>query len=776
MSAGRSRVPASRRMTRQSTLGFALVTALAVVLPAPASNAATAMGLESPALSTPGGEPGLAALDGRLDDWLLGRVDDPAAARAWLEAAAPVAGKASVEWRRRWLFARGFLDARDAPGKVPAAAQALRALADQGHDPAAGAAANLLEADVDETNDRVAQAGERARRAAAALAAACPLGEPMVEAPKRDVDWRLPRERVRLPAACDHRLAWRALELLGRLDVARGATTLALGHAARARELAWRADDDRRYALSTGMLGLRAALSGQPATAATLQREALSAANALGDAHLQARILNMLAAAAAQSGHPGEARELIQRALPAARRTNDPRLLAALLNNLADAETRAGRHREALRAVEQALPSARQWPDLRQLERTLLHNATLARIGLGRIAEVRADISRLVELERAAGRGMDAAVSLREFSQALAAAGAHREALELYHRERDLTAELEELNRRSAIEGLQQAYDTARKQRDIALLARDNAVKAEALTNEALQQRSAVLLTLVVGLVGALALLVAIRLREAQRHLVASQAQLRVASERDPLTQLANRRHFLAVMDMTSSSLRFEGALLLVDIDHFKRVNDRLGHAAGDTVLVEVSRRLLEAVRADDLVVRWGGEEFLVVARDVAGVQLDALVRRVLNSVAGAPIPGRGHDADAPVISPLPVAAPLHVSASIGYARFPLPPRDEAVGWEPALRLVDRALALAKRRGRNRAIGLMALHAGDAGQLTDDAAFDLAVAEGRLALHIEHGPTTPTVVPPEPAAQDQADSSCLSRQRSSSPTSSGLVR
>ena len=92
-------------------------------------------------------------------------------------------------------------------------------------------------------------------------------------------------------------------------------------------------------------------------------------------------------------------------------------------------------------------------------------------------------------------------------------------------------------------------------------------------------------------------------------------------SERDPLTNLANRRHFLSVMQAEQArggaEAGFDGALLLVDIDHFKHVNDSHGHAAGDIVLCEVARRLNEAVRGDDLVVRWGGEEFLVLALKV---------------------------------------------------------------------------------------------------------------------------------------------------------------
>ena len=315
-----------------------------------------------------------------------------------------------------------------------------------------------------------------------------------------------------------------------------------------------------------------------------------------------------------------------------------------LLINLADVHTKAGRHVPALLAVEQALPIVRRHGDQR-LEQAVLHNAALARIGLGRIDEARPDMDRSLELAQRGGATAEAALSLREFSQAMAKAGAVGEALELYHRERRLTDEANALNRQTALESLRTANDSERKDRDIELLGRDNALKAEALANHELTQRVAVLLTVAVALGLAVAGMLVWRLRETQRRLVASQAQLRVQSERDPLTQLANRRHFQAVMRQRPSGAGFGGALLMIDIDHFKQVNDRHGHAAGDAVLVEVARRLNDAVRGEDLVVRWGGEEFLVLARDVPVTQLEAMVQRVLQKVAQMPVSAGGSNA-----------------------------------------------------------------------------------------------------------------------------------
>ncbi|MES1163104.1 MAG: GGDEF domain-containing protein, partial [Rhizobacter sp.] len=198
--------------------------------------------------------------------------------------------------------------------------------------------------------------------------------------------------------------------------------------------------------------------------------------------------------------------------------------------------------------------------------------------------------------------------------------------------------------------------------------------------------------------------------------------------ERDPLTNLANRRHFQSVMASRSAqSPGFEGALLLVDIDHFKRINDMQGHAAGDRVLVEIARRLNDAVRSDDLVVRWGGEEFLILAPRAAAEQVDQMAQRVLRALGTEPVEIAG--------------ASLQVTASIGYARFPLPPYSNDVPWEQAINLADMALYTAKNQGRNRAVGITSTTASSRERLRDiEADFDQAWRDGRVTLLQTPGP------------------------------------
>ena len=162
-------------------------------------------------------------------------------------------------------------------------------------------------------------------------------------------------------------------------------------------------------------------------------------------------------------------------------------------------------------------------------------------------------------------------------------------------------------------------------------------------------------------------------------------------SVRDALTGLPNRRAFERAfareIERARRARRGLG-LALVDIDHFKAVNDELGHDLGDAVLREVARRLADALRETDLVARWGGEEFVLLLPEVdAGADegLGLAVERVRERVAAFPVELGGE------------RPPRAVTVSIGLAN--LARGDQA---DDLLRRADQALYRAKRGGRNR--------------------------------------------------------------------------
>ena len=625
--------------------------------------------------------------------------------------------RGSVRERRLLLQAMGGVEvSAGAPARAGAYADQLQALAADDPSGQARASAMLVRA-------RMAEAVGQLDAAAVLAQSALPMFQTGCAGTAAK------RTAVSSPE-CDYRSAWAALMLLERHAAGLGVTVTATSHARAALDLAEAAGDATRQTSNLALLALLAQGRGERDAALSLMAQARRMAAQSTDPTQPARLGSAQAQLAQLQGDERGSLKLLEEALALAAAVKAPRLEAQLLVNLGDAYARMGRPADALRAAERALPIVRRFNDARS-ERVLINNIGVAKIGVGRVAEGRQDLAHVLELWQQTGETAHQAQTLLEFGEALAQAGDARGALELYHRERALSAELMRTNRTIALKELQTRNDADARQRDIELLGRDNALKSEALANRDLKQRIWWLLAAVMALACALVAILYLRVRETNRRLAASHLQLQAQSERDPLTNLANRRHFQTVMTQTSVTDGFEGALLLVDIDHFKHVNDAHGHAAGDQVLVEVARRLNEAVRGEDLVVRWGGEEFLIFAPRAAPEQAEQMAARVLHTLCATPI-----DAGAAV-----GAAPLRVTASIGYARFPLPPCGVGVSWEQAINLADMALYTAKNQGRHRAVGIVSTTAASTEALRDiEADFDRAWHAGRVTLLQTPGP------------------------------------
>lgn len=162
------------------------------------------------------------------------------------------------------------------------------------------------------------------------------------------------------------------------------------------------------------------------------------------------------------------------------------------------------------------------------------------------------------------------------------------------------------------------------------------------------------------------------------------------SSTRDVLTGAYNRRHFderLAAELAYAERHRTDLSVLLMDIDHFKAVNDTWGHAAGDRVLAHVARVAMGQIRAEDVFARYGGEEFVVLLRGIALAGAVRAAERIRASVEVLPAAADGH-----VIS---------VTLSVGCASLREAPR---LGSAQLLESADQRLYAAKRAGRNRVI------------------------------------------------------------------------
>jgi diguanylate cyclase (GGDEF)-like protein len=179
-----------------------------------------------------------------------------------------------------------------------------------------------------------------------------------------------------------------------------------------------------------------------------------------------------------------------------------------------------------------------------------------------------------------------------------------------------------------------------------------------------------------------------IRILELQAELMSAREELREQATKDPLTKLWNRRHILEVLERELARIqRHDSALglIMLDLDHFKSVNDTYGHLAGDEVLRESAKRLRGAIRQYDSVGRYGGEEFLIVMPGCGGEDIEKQAERLRLALCQTPMTVGSVE--------------LSISGSFG-ATYAIPAY--RANQEELVKVADEALYRAKRAGRNR--------------------------------------------------------------------------
>lgn len=408
------------------------------------------------------------------------------------------------------------------------------------------------------------------------------------------------------------------------------------------------------------------------------------------------------------------------------------------LNNLGDIALRQRKLPEAKQYFEQTLKFGIEQKN-KVTEDLARFNLGYVQVQEGQFAEGLSTMQSVVDFSKESGADSETLEYLTELADAFQLAGMYQQEAKTLREHAALAKKIFQQERERQINQLQEEFSAKEKSKEIAGLKQQNQLKAIKIERQKLQQDVTLLVGVVVILAAMLLYLLYRKVQTANQRLKEANDQLAYQSLRDPLTGLYNRRSFQEQMEKRQrqverrqlAALTTDGFILL-DVDFFKHVNDHFGHAAGDAVLVEIANRLSKLTRNDDMVLRWGGEEFLILLRRVDVKSLAAFTQRVLDTIGNSPVIFGEHQ--------------IRVTASAGFLTYPFANLNEqTMGWAKALQLADMALYLGKVHGRNRAYGLEQLnkpYADIAVQLEND--LSEAIKEGSVDVVLVEGPQKAT--------------------------------
>ncbi|HVX40223.1 MAG TPA: tetratricopeptide repeat-containing diguanylate cyclase [Gemmatimonadaceae bacterium] len=532
----------------------------------------------------------------------------------------------------------------------------------------------------------------------------------------------------------------RALSNLGSLAQRMGDPTKAVGLFNQALVLQRAAGNDRELANSLNNLGFvySTDLADYPRSL-SLHLEALSIRQRLGDKAAIALSLNNIGIVYDRLHQFDQALAYFDRALALRRELGAKARIAATLSNIGDTYFDAKDYANALVYQRQALEIRAALDDRSAIALSHL-NIGLLYIAMNQLDAARRELrTAMVISDQVQDKGLAAQIHLgmakaeraggapatakEHASEALALANAmpSRElirrsteelaaddeaqgqlasALAEFKRAKVVSDSIFSANTSRRIATLEQMYSDAQRGREIDSLRRERAELEVRASHRALQRDGAAVL----------ALLIAIVAFGAYRRRVERTRMAEALSVTDALTGIWNRRYVQQTMhmDVAASLRRYRATasrgetpddadliFLMLDVDHFKRVNDDYGHAAGDLVLTQLATVLRKACRDSDAVVRWGGEEFLIISRFTNREQASRTAERLRLAV-------ERH------ATTLPDGRTVRVTCSIGFAPYPFDLAAlDALGWEAVVQLADHAAYAAKREGRNSWVGFL---------------------------------------------------------------------
>jgi diguanylate cyclase (GGDEF)-like protein len=521
----------------------------------------------------------------------------------------------------------------------------------------------------------------------------------------------------------DAYLQTKVLVAEGLLAEEEGRTADGIEFVARALALARFASDPDALSMALREQARQLAGVGDDAQAFALTDElvALAQARAIPAQLAHARLTEY--AVAARAGRGSRAESALKAALDILQTLNAQERLAVPLANLAELYTQAKRYREAQRTSHTALQISRELGDQHGIHLASFQLG-MAEIYLGDVADGRTKAERALDGLQNDERYVR---MLLDYGHAMNQVGEGDVALTVYEKAGSVSLAAWRKEQQLSYQALQRAHafqrkqgELARKQTELTAMHHEAELKAAELDNTRRQRMLWVLLSSTTLVAVALIAFLYRRVAKTNRALQLKNEQLFTQSTRDSLTGLFNRHYFYehvvpqqhahavaaAPERRADADPAAGGVFLLFDIDHFKSINDRFGHAAGDAVLKTVADRLSATLRDQDVLIRWGGEEFLAWLPGLATDEIRQVCTRLLAAVGSTPIP----------VGP----QQLTVTMSIGFCPKPAASTSTAgaaaPGWEQLVHLADLCLYLAKTAGRNQAFGIS-----DASALTDEA-------------------------------------------------------
>ncbi|WP_306598269.1 tetratricopeptide repeat-containing diguanylate cyclase [Geothrix sp. 21YS21S-2] len=426
-------------------------------------------------------------------------------------------------------------------------------------------------------------------------------------------------------------------------------------------------------------------------------RAAIAEAESLGDVRLQAPFHLSLANAYGSMGDSDRQLAEMRTASELAGQVSDSATQLLISVNMADVYLGKKDYRKTLKFADEAMKLAVAAQDPGSIAVCQV-NRGIALNRLGSSAEGLKAIQEGLAHFRASGAINDSAEITGNLAEEFAFAGDYRRAYETEVEFKNLADSLKASQDQKHIADASAAFESDKQQLQIQALQRD--------------RRNQARLRLLWIALGALGFGIAGVLVLSRRRLESANKALADMSLRDPLTSLANRRYLttriaedlaqvnrLQRLGKASNGkdrmmANIDVVFLMIDIDHFKAVNDEHGHVAGDNVLKQFAGILSQTMRDSDTVVRWGGEEFFVVAKHTSRADAHLVAERIRSRVEAFNFDlGNG--------------GYLHKTCSIGYASYPFFRREPAkVAWEKVAEVADQCLYAAKSMGRNTWVGV----------------------------------------------------------------------